>query len=146
MHRECREHFPWHNFKRNRELAIPTCITARAWPLSVKKPMQWHSSFILIRYSIQIWRGCPWSIEISIEEQQWVQVRARCLTAPSHYLGHYVELSSSRSYETRFDAVSMEIALMITKILLEKKFQLFPENRIFRAKSIPCLLIPWLLA
>ena len=28
MHRECLERFP-----RHRELAIPACITARAWPL-----------------------------------------------------------------------------------------------------------------
>ena len=27
------------DFKGNRELAIPACITARAWPLSAKKPM-----------------------------------------------------------------------------------------------------------
>ena len=38
MCRECREHFP-----RDRVLAIEACITARAWPLSDKKPMGFMS-------------------------------------------------------------------------------------------------------
>ena len=38
MRRECRERFP-----RHRGLAIPACITARAWPLSDKKPMDFLS-------------------------------------------------------------------------------------------------------
>ena len=38
MHRECLERFP-----RHRGLAIPVCITARAWPLFDKKPTSFSS-------------------------------------------------------------------------------------------------------
>ena len=31
MRRECRERFPRHRLQNKRELAIPLCITARAW-------------------------------------------------------------------------------------------------------------------
>ena len=41
MRRECRE-----RFLRHRMLAIPACITARAWPISAKKPMKKAMGFL----------------------------------------------------------------------------------------------------